>query len=332
MNNILSRLSKEQKEKVSEEKFPRGFSPMLATLSHDYFSDDDWIFERKWDGERALAARQNNEVKLFSRNGKEITLKYPEIIDALKNQFSPDYLIDGEIVTFNGKTTSFSKLQQRMQLTDEKEISESKIKVFYYVFDIVHLDGYSLKKLSLRERKSILKKILIYEDSVRFTQHRNGEGEKYHHEACQKGWEGIIAKESSSEYVSSRSKKWLKFKCINQQEFVIGGFTDPEGERKGFGALLIGFYKKDKLWYAGKVGTGYDEKTLERLKHKMDRLTQQKNPFQQDKIEEKHVHFIRPKLVCEVGFTEWTNDDKLRHPRFLGLRDDKKPEYVRKEK
>jgi len=219
-----------------------------------------------------------------------------------------------------------------MQLTDEKEISESGIKVFYYVFDIVHLDGYSLRKLPLRERKSILKKLLIYEEVVRFTPHRNGSGESYHNEACKKGWEGIIAKEADSEYVSSRSKKWLKFKCVNQQEFVIGGFTDPEGERKGFGALLIGFYEKDKLQYAGKVGTGYDDKTLEKLRHKMDRLTQQQNPFEQQEIKEKHIHFISPKLVCEVGFTEWTNDDKLRHPRFLGLRDDKNPEYVRKEK
>ena len=332
MNNILSRLNKEQKKKISEEVFPSKFSPMLATLSHNSFSDKDWIFERKWDGERALAARKNNEIQLFSRNGKDLTIHYPEIRDVLKNQFSPDYLIDGEIVAFDGKTSNFAKLQQRMQLTDEKEISESGVKVFYYVFDIVHLDGYSLKKLPLRERKSILKKILIYEGPLRFTQHRNADGESYHNEACKKGWEGIIAKEAASEYVNSRSKKWLKFKCINQQEFVIGGFTDPEGERKGFGALLIGFYKDGNLVYAGKVGTGYDDNTLENLRHKMDKLTQQQNPFQQQEINKKHIHFIKPELVCEVGFTEWTNDDKLRHPRFLGLRNDKKAKNVRQEK
>ncbi len=164
-----------------------------------------------------------------------------------------------------------------------------------------------------------------------FTPHRNNDGEAYYEEACGKHWEGLIAKDANSAYTSGRSKKWLKFKCENRQELVICGYTDPEGERKHFGALLTGFYEQGKLKYAGKVGTGYDEETLERLYEKMKDLEQDDSPFDDDDMKEKHVHWLKPKLVGQFRFTEWTGENKLRHPSFLGLRDDKKAGDVRKE-
>ena len=165
---------------------------------------------------------------------------------------------------------------------------------------------------------------------MRLTKFRKKEGEKFHRQACQKGWEGIIAKDIKSQYVHSRSKKWLKFKCVNRQELVIGGYTEPQGERIGFGALLVGYYEKGKLCYAGKVGTGYDDETLKKMHQKMKKMERKTNPFD-DEVKENNVHWLRPKLVGEFGFTEWTKDNKLRHPRFIGLRDDKKAKKVRKE-
>jgi len=303
---------------------------MLATLTDDYFSSEDWIYERKLDGERVLAFCTNGKVSLYSRNKKKLNATYPELVDALEREDESNFVVDGEVVAFEGNRTSFARLQNRMKINSEKEARESSVKVYYYLFDIMHLDGFDLTGADLGDRKAILKNALSFRDPVRFTPHRKKEGEKYHREACKKGWEGIIAKKAGSSYAHSRSRNWLKFKCVNEQELVIGGFTEPQGSRVGFGALLVGYYEKGKFRYAGKVGTGYDDDTLEKLRRRMDKFEQDDSPFDQE-VREKSAHFVKPELVGQFGFTEWTSDGKLRHPRFLGLRRDKDPKKVRRE-
>lgn len=307
--------------------------PMLAKLTHDYFSGDDWIFERKLDGQRVLAyIDPKGKVRLMSRNKKQLNKHYPDIEDALRRQAPRGCILDGEVVAFNKQGISdFQKLQPRMQASSPDESQKIGQVVYYYIFDCLYIEGHTITKCSIRTRKKLLQQALEWKDPLRFTPHRNGDGLNYFKEACENGWEGLIAKHSASSYVHSRSRKWLKFKCIMQQEFVICGFTEPQGERIGFGALLIGFYRDGNLVYAGEVGTGYDDKTLKNIRSKMNRMERKTSPYDKGNPEKKSIHFITPKLVCEVAFTEWTEDDKLRHPRFKGLREDKKPEDAHKE-
>lgn len=304
---------------------------MLATLTHDQFSDENWIFERKLDGERCLVFRKGKSVALKSRHRKTINEQYPELVEAIRSQSSVDFVADGEIVAFEKGVTSFSRLQERMHLQDPEEIRSSRVAVYFYLFDVLNVEGYDVTGIELRYRKSILKNMLNFKDPLRFTVHRNREGERYFEEACRKKWEGLIAKEASSPYIHKRSKHWLKFKCTHQQEFVIGGYTDPEGERIGFGALLIGYYDEGTLRYAGKVGTGYDDQMLRRLSKRFAQGKRRSPAFDAGNLPHKNVHWLTPKLVAEVGFTEWTGDSKLRHPRFLGLRRDKKAKDVVRE-
>ena len=266
----------------------------------------------------------------MSRNKKQLNETYPELVDAVSEQ-QHSFIADGEIVTFENGKTSFSKLQQRMHSKGEQ--SSNKVKVFFYLFDMLYINDHDITGLPLRDRKKVLSGSISFSvDQLVYCTHINEQGEDFYSEACKKGWEGVIAKEATSTYVHSRSKKWLKFKCVNRQEMVIGGFTDPQGSRKGFGALLIGYYENKKLQYAGKVGTGYSDDLLEELRSKMDRLETGENPFEQKDIGEKNVHWINPRLVGEFKFTEWTNDNRLRHPSFVGLRDDKDAEEVTREK
>jgi bifunctional non-homologous end joining protein LigD len=269
MTSALDGLSPEARERLRRTEQPSWTSPMLATLTHDYFSDPGWIFERKLDGERCVAFRKGKEVRLLSRNRKELNNTYPELVEALHEQEADDLIVDGEIVAFEGSRTSFSRLQQRMQVRDLEEARKTGVAVCYYLFDLLYLDGHDITQLDLRDRKMLLKRVLSFDEPLRFTVHRNTEDEAYHKEACRKGWEGIIAKRADSKYVHSRSRDWLKFKCVNEQEFVVGGYTDPKGSRVGFGALLIGCYEGDDLMYAGQVGTGYNEDTLRRLKKRL---------------------------------------------------------------
>ena len=200
------------------------------------------------------------------------------------------------------------------------------------MFDIVWFDGYDVRRLPLRTRKRLLKRALDFHGNVRWTQHRNRDGEALFKEACRKGWEGLIAKRADSPYVTTRSKDWLKFKCEHGQELVIGGFTEPHGSRVEFGALLLGYYRDGRLEYAGKVGTGFDTATLHELGAQLRRLARKDPPFSDPKtIKERGVTWIEPNLVAQIGFTEWTRDGRLRHPRFLGLRDDKSAKEVVRE-
>jgi DNA ligase D-like protein (predicted ligase) len=326
-------LSDEARDKLQERAMPDWTDPMLATLTHETFSDPDWIYERKFDGERCVVYLRDGRVELMSRNRKKKNDTYPELEKAFQEMDGVDAILDGEIVAFDGNVTSFSRLQNRMQIRDRDEAEKSDVAVYIYLFDIPWFEGYALEEVPLLERKKVLRKALNSQDPIRFTEHRREEGEAYHREACRKGWEGLIAKDGHSNYVHSRSKKWLKFKCTNQQEFVIVGFTDPEGERVGFGALLIGFYEGGKLRYAGKVGTGYDDRFLEEFGADLAEIERKTPPVDEpeDELPGKGVHWVKPQYVGEVGFTEWTGKNKLRHPRFLGLRDDKDPEEVRKE-
>jgi len=206
-----------------------------------------------------------------------------------------------------------------------------KVPVWLYLFDLLYLGHHDTRQVPLQYRKEVLRRTFDFKGSLQFTEHREREGEAYYRQACRKGWEGVIAKNGDSVYVSRRTRDWLKFKCVRQQEFVIGGYTDPQGERIGFGALLVGFYGRGKLVYAGKVGTGFDTDTLRRLGKKLAQLETAISPFAGDGLPRRGVHWVKPKLVAEIGFTEWTPEGKLRHPRFLGLREDKRPEEVVRE-
>jgi bifunctional non-homologous end joining protein LigD len=252
--------------------------PMKAKLTAAAFDDPDWIFERKLDGERAIVTRTPKGVVISSRTGRRMD-NYPELSEAFAAEASQDFVVDGEIVAFDGSRTSFEKLQGRMGIGDPRLARLTGIKVFIYVFDLLELDGRDLTGLTLRERKSLLRDNLEFHGPVRYTQHRNAKGRKYFLEACTKGWEGLVAKKVDSTYTHTRSNYWLKIKCSYGQELVIGGYTPPKGSRERFGALLVGYNEGGDLRYAGKVGTGFDGATLRMLGDKMDALRQEATPF-----------------------------------------------------
>ena len=311
---------------------PGWVDPELATLTQDRFSDPAWIFERKLDGERCLAFRSGRQVRLMTRNHKEDTSTYPEITEALAAQQAGDFIIDGEIVAFDGSQTRFARLQQRLGVRDPGPDLLAEVPVYYYIFDVLWADGRDARPLPLRERKRILRGLLAFTGPLRFTEHRDTDGEAYFRQACASGWEGVIAKRADAPYRAGRTKDWLKFKCEAGQEFVIGGFTDPRGTRTGFGALLLGYYDPDhQLVYAGKVGTGFSRQTLDRLHAVLAGLERDRPPFDRGRLPRSGVHWVQPRLVAEVGFSEWTTDGELRHPRFQGLRDDKDPADVVRE-
>jgi len=297
-------------------------NPMLATLTRQYFSDPNWIFEPKLDGIRCIAYRKCNKVDLYSRNRLSLNDTFAELIPTLQKQKARSFVLDGEAVAMQGKVSSFETLQRR---------GIERVTLIYYVFDILELDGKRLTGLPLIERKEILRRAFQWRDPLRYVDYRAKDGEKFYREACRHGWEGLIAKRAQSTYVGARSKDWLKFKCDNEQEFVIVGYTDPMGQRAGIGALLVGVYEKGKLKYAGKVGTGFDTRTLKDLQKKLSAIERSATPCTADSLPKKQVHWVEPKLVAQIGFTEWTEAGKLRHPRFLGLRTDKNPKDVVRE-
>lgn len=331
MSDFLDILGDEERSELVESDVPRWSEPMLATLVDERFSDPDWIYERKLDGERCLAFRDGDEIRLLTRKQQQLGNTYPELVNALSAARSDRFVVDGEVVAFDGNVSSFSRLQQRMQIKDPDTARASNVAIFYYLFDVLYVDGFDTTGLPLRVRKRLLRELFDYNDPIRFTPHRNKEGEAFYKTACAKGWEGVIAKDATAKYVHSRSKRWQKFKCVNRQEFVIGGFTDPEGERIRFGAILIGYYDGDDLVYAGKVGTGFDDETLQSLGSRMKSRERKTPPFARGDAPSKCVHWTSPELVAQVGFTEWTSSGKLRHPRYLGLRHDKKPSDVIRE-
>jgi bifunctional non-homologous end joining protein LigD len=329
--NLLDGLPADVKARLRNRAQPRWVAPMLATLTDEVFSRQGWLFEPKWDGERCVAFRRGRGLNLFSRNRIRLNARYPEVVEAIYQQETTSFIADGEIVPFDGAITSFAKLQTRMQVEHPSADLIRKVPVSFYLFDLLYLDRCDIRQVPLRYRKEVLRNAFDFQGSLQFTEHRKNEGEDYYREACQKQWEGIIAKNGDSVYVSRRTRDWLKFKCTQEQEFVIGGYTDPRGSRSGLGALLLGYYRGGKLVYAGKVGTGFNRDLLRRLGEKLARLETPISPFAEDGLPRRGLHWVKPKLVAQIRFTEWTAGGKLRHPRFLGLRDDKRPEDVVRE-
>ncbi|WP_406141868.1 non-homologous end-joining DNA ligase [Streptomyces sp. NBC_01089] len=324
MNELLRALPEAQQRllTVAPDAHASAAEPMRAVRTDRRDFGPGWLFERKLDGMRALATRDADRVRLLSRTGRTVQGGYPEIAEALAGQPCDGFTLDGEIVAFAHGRTDFARLQQRMQLTDPRRALASGVAVTYYVFDLLRLDGVDLTRLPLRTRKSLLRRALDFRPPVRFTPHRNQGGQQQLDDACGRGWEGLIAKRADSRYQRRRSPDWLKLKCAGGQELVIGGFTEPAGSRSGFGALLVGHYENGSLVYAGKVGTGFDHRVLARLRAGLDALETAASPFGQP-VRERGAHWVEPVLVAEIGFTEWTRDGMLRHPRFLGLRQDK---------
>jgi bifunctional non-homologous end joining protein LigD len=296
--------------------------PMKAKLHDRPFDDPDWVFERKLDGIRAIARREGAAATLTSRTGRDLSSAYPELIEALEAESMERFVADGEIVAFEGNRTSFERLQGRMGIHDPRLARLTGIPVHLYLFDLLELDGHDTSGLPLRSRKDLLRRSLEFAGPIRYTPHRNEHGRRFFREACSKGWEGLIAKRAESPYVHARSRDWLKLKCSREQELVIGGFTPPQGSRSHFGALLVGYYEDGELRYAGKVGTGFSERVLADLAARMQALEVPEPPFRQDGLP-KRARWVRPELVGQFAFSEWTRDGRLRHPRYLGLRDDK---------
>jgi DNA ligase D-like protein (predicted ligase) len=292
------------------------------------------VYEPKLDGVRALIYVTGGHVHIYSRNHKPLNDAYPELVEALQLAVRGDAVLDGEVVAFDAKTgvTSFSRLQQRMQLRDPIRARRSLVQVYLYIFDCLYYEGVDLRNLPLLDRKAVLRDVVWFDDTLRFTPYRTTGSATMFREACAQGAEGIIAKRMDSRYVSARSADWLKLKCLRQQELVIGGYTAPQGSRERLGALLVGYYEGKALRYAGKVGTGYDRKTLEMLHQRLLLLHRAKSPFAAGPGPAGDVQWVNPKLVAQVGFSEWTSAGLLRHPRFLGLREDKAArEVVREE-
>jgi DNA ligase D-like protein (predicted ligase) len=312
---------------------PQWIQPMLATLSKDVFSDPAWIYEVKLDGQRSLLFRSGSSIRLMTRNQKDYTSHYPDLVSAIEGAAGADLIADGEIVAFDGPRTSFSRLQARMGNARPSAQQIGDVPVYYALFDLLWFDGYDLSGLPLVARKEALHRAFAFDDPLRYSDHIETDGEPAYRAACEQELEGLIAKRAAAPYVGGRSREWLKFKCVNEQEFVVVGWTDPRGSRSGIGALLVGYYEGPELRFAGKVGTGFGHAELERLARLLAPLEQPDPPVTPTPgLPRLGVHWVRPELVAQAGFSEWTGDGKLRHPRYLGLRDDKEPRQVIRER
>jgi DNA ligase D-like protein (predicted ligase) len=333
MNRPLKLVDPGASPSSRQRPLPSWIPPMLATLTEDFPTEGKWLYEPKLDGVRALIYASQGLVRMYSRNRKPLNDAYPELVEALGPAVRGAAVLDGEIVAFDSErgVTSFSRLQQRMQLRDPVRARRSQVAVHLYLFDCLHYEGVDLTGLPLLDRKAVLRDGVWFDDPIRFTPFKTSGGVAMLRAACEQGAEGIIAKRTAARYVRGRSTDWLKLKCLRRQEFVIGGYTAPQGSREWLGALLVGYYDGNSLRYAGKVGTGYDRKTLDMLHRRLVPLHRPTSPFSEGPSPAGDIQWVTPKLVGEVGFSEWTSAGLLRHPRFLGLRDDKPARQVRRE-
>lgn len=305
-------------------KYTNYIKPMLAKVAKKPFSDPDWLFEIKWDGYRAIAHLNENPVRLYSRNGISFARKYAPVYEALK-RIKEKAIIDGEIVVINEKgLPDFQKLQ-------DYEMNH-QYPIYYYVFDLLYYHGKKIMDKPLLERKSLLKKMLGTNDIIRYCDDVKEAGENFFKVISDKEMEGVMAKRELGTYhAGRRSEDWLKIRNNQEEEAIIAGFTQPRGNRQYFGALILGVYdKKEELQYVGHTGTGFTEKKLEELYKKMKRLTRMKSPFNREVPVNNTATWLKPELVCNIKFTEWTKDGAMRHPVFLGLRIDKNAEEVRR--
>lgn len=297
-----------------EDRIPFRVQPMLATLVPEPSHEDGWVYEEKYDGIRLLAYKEGERVTLLTRNDKDRTGSFRNIADAIAKLPARTLLLDGEVVAFDKHGVSrFQFLQQGHR------------GVTFAVFDCLYENGRDLRKDALSSRRAVLEKAVHGTDVLFVSRRLAKNGFDAFEQAKKRAMEGIIAKDESSPYIEGRSKKWLKIKVHQEEEFVIGGYTPPTGARKHIGALLLGAYEDGKLHYVGKVGTGFNVKSLESLYETFQPMIRQQPPFT-DPPRERKITWIAPKLVAQIAFQEWTADRKLRQPVFLGLRDDKSPE------
>jgi bifunctional non-homologous end joining protein LigD len=318
----------------------RFIEPMKAKLIEQPPATGDWIYELKFDGIRLIVVKKDERVSLLSRNENELTGRFPEIVEAIRALPAPECVIDGEVVALDEEGRS------SFQLLQAREMEGRKSPVYFYAFDLLQLDGKSLMSLPLEARKNVLEKLCSDTgDSIRYSGAIGGDAKRLLKEVKRRGLEGIIGKQPSSGYEPGRrSGAWIKLKCVNEQEFVIGGYTPPQGSRKYFGAILVGYYENKKLVFAGKVGTGFSVKSLSMLYKKFKKQAREDCPFidlpskqngqwVQDITPSmmRKMRWVNPVFVCEIKFAEWTRDKKLRAPVFLGLREDKNPTEVIRE-
>lgn len=301
----------------------------LASLVDEPPEGDDWLHEQKFDGYRILAVIDHGEVRLRSRQFKDWTTEFPVVVRALATLPVERAVLDGElaVVLPDGRTT-FQGLQN--------SFAEPNAALVYFAFDLLWLDDEDLSALPLEQRKQRLEQVLAHADSkiVRYSHHVVGHGGELYQLACKRGLEGIVSKRRDKPYITGRSMMWRKIKCGLRQELVIGGFTEPEGSRSGIGALLVGYYDGDRFVYAGKVGTGFSNAMLVSLRRQLEPIEQAASPFDTELPKARGGsirHWVRPELVCEVAFQEWTHDGRLRHPSFQGLREDKPAKDVVRE-
>lgn len=307
------------------------YRPQLATLVARPPAGDQWLHEIKFDGYRIGCHVRRGRATLTSRNGHDWTAAFPEIAAAAAGLGAREALVDGEVamVLPDGRT-SFQALQHA------SAGAASRASLVYFVFDLLRLDGRSLEALPLEERKARLRALVGRRRTgrIRYADHVAGRGDEFFREACRLGLEGIVSKRRDLPHHPGRHSGWVKTKCSRRQEFVIGGFTDPAGMRAGLGALLIGHYHRGRLVFAGKVGTGFTHKGALDLRRQLDALAQPRSPFDPPPPAAvgRRAHWVRPALVCEVVFTEWTSEGRIRHPSFQGLRRDKPPRDVIRER
>jgi bifunctional non-homologous end joining protein LigD len=334
LNVAFKRISEDAQAELKAADFPGWLEPMLATPADKPFDRPHWIYEQKLDGQRCLIFCKGGQVQLVSRNKILITGQYPELVAALAKQVKGDAVLDGEIVAFDNGRPSFERMQKRMHVQKPGKDLLAEAGVSLYLFDILFFEGYDTTRLTQLDRKALLKEIVDYEDPVRYMEHQEGSGVQQLAEACKQGLEGIIAKDAAASYQHRRSKSWLKFKCVRQQELVIGGFTEGTSGMRGFGSLLVGYYQPgdERLQFAGGVGTGFSDETIRDIRQRLDELASPSNPFAPDDVlPKKGVHWVKPTMVAQVGYGEWTSANKVRHPRFLGLRTDRDPREVTRE-
>jgi len=313
---------------------PTAIYPMLATAIEEPFDNPDWMFEIKWDGYRAIAFIDKGRVQLVSRNQNDLTGQYPDLSDLPESIKAKTAVLDGEIVVLdeNGRP-SFSLMQQRTGFRERgrRAAPKPQIPIMYYAFDVLFVDGYDLRRVSLDERKRVLESIVTENESIRLSGHFPANGKALFEIAREKGLEGIVAKRNGSCYEERRSREWLKIKIKHQLEAVIGGYTEPEGSRPFFGSIVLGLYDKSgNLVHVGQAGSGFTQMTLASMWRRIKPLESKTNPFHGRVEALRKVHWIKPELVAQIEFTEWTHatdegGPKLRAPVFLGLREDKDP-------
>src|SRR5215831_8308710 len=307
---------------------------MKASLADHPPRGEDWLFEIKWDGVRAIAFVENEEVRLQSRTGNRCERQYPELAVMPHHIAASTAVLDGEIAVLDAKGVSqFHLIQPRIANTDPNSIAHlsRKTPVVYFAFDLLYLDGYDLTQVDLVKRRELLETILTPGNNVRISEAFPNAGAELMEAARENGLEGVLAKHSRSCYESRRSRDWLKIKITGEQEFVIGGYTEPQGGREHFGALVLGVHDEGSLRWVGNVGTGFDQKLLAGIFGRLQKLVTKTCPFAERPKPDRGMTWVKPQLVCQVKFTSWTQDGRLRAPVFLGLRNDVEPEEVKRE-